>query len=929
MGILKCILYFSVLFTFFSCDEKREENIPDRVVISSTSFSLNDQTDDDNPINFSIEFSGAIQALKIYDDETCTSEIEDLSISNNSSVNVNLTLSTQQLYNFYISYSDSPLGRLTECVNLNLVYNYYVPSVDESYTLSMTNPLSGTISTDDTPEFSMTGTDRTDGDLLKIYNDDSCLSEIGRSSFLSGDSTVTSLSLSVGMQSFYYRISNSDESVNGDCTFSGNYYTLEDIEDTYVLNMISPTSQSTSTDNTVDFTMTGTQRADTDLLKIYTDITCTTEVGRGIFSSGNSSVTTNALSVGLNSFYYRLSNSDESINGSCVFSQRYYTLEDIEESYVLTMVSPANQSNSNDATVDFTMTGTSRIDGDLLKIYTDNTCATEIGRGIFTSGNALVTTNTLSDGLNSFYYRLSNSDESINGSCVFSNNYYTLNSDTPLITGLENDGTSRQTKTFNWSCNKTACTYRYLINNISNTNPTGSYGSGTTYTDITGNTGTYYLHIQAIDDLGNESSVYHYSYILDNTSPNDPTATVSFLTPIESSDANQIPVSWGASSSGDVSGYEISLVTTSGDPDSSVTGWINVGNVTSASFSASATLGLSECTIYYFMVRAYDSAGNYSGNTDSSNSFYFDQTIPDQANLSSLIGDDSSKYLTNTFEIDGASDNCGNTLNYTVSIGTSLGGEEISSYQSVGTTTTNQLQNGVGGFNFELETKTNYYINIKTVDTAGNESSVQNLGPFDIPLPTWSTGWVEYDWTGDDTVLENLIPDFTKIGVQFGNNSYPVTINNFSFESSHPTLGDNVSGDSNEANGDNYYIEEFGYVTGNNLYTGKDAVADPGGVNANNLSAGYISNDFMVNLIGLDSSAEYFIYLAHYGCTGQQVTYSPDDGGSNETYTNSLGNQKILRYGFVSSASGTFQLDKTNALLNDGCVHGFWVVEAE
>ena len=92
----------------------------------------------------------------------------------------------------------------------------------------------------------------------------------------------------------------------------------------------------------------------------------------------------------------------------------------------------------------------------------------------------------------------------------------------PVLGGLENDPTAARSKSWAWTCTdaSTPCEYRYVVNaNALHTfQSTDAWGSTETTSQSTG-TGTYYVHVQAKDSVGHESSVKSVSAILDNTSP--------------------------------------------------------------------------------------------------------------------------------------------------------------------------------------------------------------------------------------------------------------------------------------------------------------------------------------------------------------------------------------------------------------------------
>ncbi len=88
----------------------------------------------------------------------------------------------------------------------------------------------------------------------------------------------------------------------------------------------------------------------------------------------------------------------------------------------------------------------------------------------------------------------------------------------PLVTGLTNDAVVTNAKTWTWDSNDAAATFRFSIDQSATGVPTGSYSTIKTATKNTG-TGTFYLHVQAIDLAGNESSVVTVSAVLDGTPP--------------------------------------------------------------------------------------------------------------------------------------------------------------------------------------------------------------------------------------------------------------------------------------------------------------------------------------------------------------------------------------------------------------------------
>jgi hypothetical protein len=130
-------------------------------------------------------------------------------------------------------------------------------------------------------------------------------------------------------------------------------------------------------------------------------------------------------------------------------------------------------------------------------------------------------TDSINDGL--YYINIQAKDQAGNESTVLSKRYL-IDTTNPSIIGLVNDSVPAQSKTWNWSCSDAGgvgaglCETRFLVDQNPTSSPSGSYSTTSTTTQNSGD-GVWYLHIQTIDDVGNESPVYHYSAILDNTPP--------------------------------------------------------------------------------------------------------------------------------------------------------------------------------------------------------------------------------------------------------------------------------------------------------------------------------------------------------------------------------------------------------------------------
>ena len=91
----------------------------------------------------------------------------------------------------------------------------------------------------------------------------------------------------------------------------------------------------------------------------------------------------------------------------------------------------------------------------------------------------------------------------------------------PMIIGLADDHTPGKTKHWSWSCmDARRCSFRYIVNtNSAHDFPSDDAYGNVTMTESYFPSGTYYIHLQAKDMVGNESLVKSASAIFDNISP--------------------------------------------------------------------------------------------------------------------------------------------------------------------------------------------------------------------------------------------------------------------------------------------------------------------------------------------------------------------------------------------------------------------------
>lgn len=163
----------------------------------------------------------------------------------------------------------------------------------------------------------------------------------------------------------------------------------------------------------------------------------------------------------------------------------------------------------------------------------------------------------------------------------------------PTVNGLVDDNTPRRSMTWTWSAAEAGVTFRHAIDTDPDGLPNGAYGSLTTATQADGD-GVYYLHVQAVDDAGNESAVVTVHARLDNTAPRAP--RVRGLRLVHTSTPGW---RWGTGGGGGNGQFRYQLDDTGG-------AWTETS---ARSFRPSAALPDGTHTLY---VQERDTAGNWS-----------------------------------------------------------------------------------------------------------------------------------------------------------------------------------------------------------------------------------------------------------------------------------------------------------------------------
>lgn len=292
-----------------------------------------------------------------------------------------------------------------------------------------------------------------------------------------------------------------------------------------------------------------------------------------------------------------------------------------------------------------------------------------------------------------------------NGNLASNDLVLTYDSMAPTITGMANDSNWVKSKTWNWGCNET-CSTRFVIDTSASTNPSGAYGSITTATQSSG-TGTYYIHIQSQDALGNGSAVQHFSAKLDNTNPNAPTSVVDGQYLNQLAESPMITFTLGTDAHSGVQSHEARVLKLSDSTE--VKTWAAISSNTKIT-----GLSLAPNTSYKVEVRTIDNVGNVSG-AAVSDGWLADTTPPTSPTGLNFGAIPSSGQVSPALSWTNSTDTGGSGVDY----------YQVQIYNSSNSAISawSNLTNGGTVSGLSLSSGQQYYFKVRAYDRAGNVSS--------------------------------------------------------------------------------------------------------------------------------------------------------------------------------------------------------------
>ena len=254
----------------------------------------------------------------------------------------------------------------------------------------------------------------------------------------------------------------------------------------------------------------------------------------------------------------------------------------------------------------------------------------------------------------------------------------------------------------------------------------------------------YFINVRAKDNVGNLSTVASTNGItIDTTAPTAGTASDDGAYTGSSTTLGASWTGFSDTASG-IAEYSYSIGTSAGG--TTVRDWTSVATNTNVSATG---LSLTSATQYFFNIRAKDNVGNL-GAVASTDGITVDTTAPVTGTVSNAgATTNSSTQLTAT--IAGFSDALSGIARYDYSIGITAGGATVRDWTDNGAATT------VTAAGLNLTDGTQYFINVRAVDNAGNTSTVASTGGVtyvaDAAVPTAGTVTDDGQFTASTTTL--------------------------------------------------------------------------------------------------------------------------------------------------------------------------------
>lgn len=340
--------------------------------------------------------------VTIYSDSSCSGSVIASGVAGGGSINLTASPALSDgNYTFYANQDDG--GNTSACSSASVDYSLITTPPATPSLLVLYDPISSP-ATDDTPTIQVSGV--SSGHTVRLFRDSSCTTEVGSGVATGGSIQITSSALPAdAVYNFYAEAEYA--SLTSSCSTATVQYEL----DSTLIPIAEPTSltlydpvASPGNDPTPIIEVGGVIAGDTVFL--YTDSSCTTQVGFNTSTSTTVLIQSSTLPNAVYDFYATRDN-DTGAMSACSTATVEYVVAVTPPSAPtgLSLHSPTI-SPSNDSTPTILVSGVNA--GNTIKLFTDSGCSTQVASSTATGTAIHLTSSVLTEAVYDFYALQSN-----------------------------------------------------------------------------------------------------------------------------------------------------------------------------------------------------------------------------------------------------------------------------------------------------------------------------------------------------------------------------------------------------------------------------------------------------------------------------------------------------------------------------------------
>ncbi len=617
--------------------------------------------------------SADTSTLTFYSDNLCTAVIGSGTKAQFEGAGVTLAVSANSTTSIYAKAFDS-FSNNSNCVAMtSYTHDNTAPTNPSFISTSPSSPTSVTTSP------SIIGSASADTSTLNFYSENTCTTGIGSGSKADFESSGISINVTANSTTTIYVEALDSLSNTSACTLLTSFTHDNTGPTDPTFSSTSPVSPSNSD---LSPEVIGASSADTVSISLYSNASCTTQIGSGTKATFEGAGISATVSSNATTTIYAIAFDSLSNSSNCTTFTSYTHDSTGPSDPSFSALSPTSPSNSSTTP---SITGASSGDTISINFYSDSSCSSSIGSGTKAQYEGAGISLTVSANATTSIYARALDSLSNTSSCTLLSSY-THDNVAPSVAVFSSTSPASPSSTvttpnvIGTTSSDTVNVYLYNENTCA-----VSIGSGTkaTYESAgiqisASSNATTSIYATTSDAAGNISAcTFLANYIHDNTGPSNP--TFSSTSPASPSSSDTTPEVIGSSSADTASIilYSDSICTAS------------IGSGTKATFEGvgiSATVSSNATTNIY--AKAFDSAGNASSCTALS-SYTHDNTGPVDPTFSNSTPSSPSSSSTTPSIIGSASaDTVSINLYSENTCSTGIGSGSKANFESAGITAT-------------------------------------------------------------------------------------------------------------------------------------------------------------------------------------------------------------------------------------------------